>query len=139
MLAEVALVHDVGKIGVPDAVLLKPGRLTYGEYEVVKEHAALGAQITSEILAEEQVSWLRGHHERFDGGGYPDGLAGEAIPEGARLLAMVDSYDAMTASRSYCVRLAPDAALVECSGEAGRQFDPAVVADLRRLLEADAG
>jgi len=122
MLAEVALVHDVGKIGVPDAVLLKPGRLTYVEYEVVKEHAALGAQITSEILAEEQVSWLRGHHERFDGGGYPDGLAGEAIPEGARLLAMVDSYDAMTASRSYCARLAPealqdlDAAITELRG-----------------------
>jgi hypothetical protein len=94
-------VHDVGKIGVPDAVLLKPGRLTAEEYEAVKQHAALGAQIVDEILTPEQVGWVRHHHERPDGRGYPDGLAGDEIADGARIIALADAFDVMTAARPY--------------------------------------
>ena len=85
-LRDAGLVHDVGKIGIPDAILLKPGRLTREEYEQVKAHAALGAQIVNDVLLPEQVAWVRHHHERWDGAGYPDGLAGEDIPVGARIL-----------------------------------------------------
>ena len=98
LLESAALVHDVGKIGVPDAILLKPDRLEPEEYEVVKQHASLGAQIVEGVLAEEQVDWVRSHHERPDGHGYPNGLLGASISEGARLLAMADAFDAMTSS-----------------------------------------
>ena len=76
--------HDVGKIGIPDSVLLKPSRLTPSEYDLVKSHAALGAQIVAGALPVEQVAWIAHHHERYDGTGYPGGLAGEEIPAGAR-------------------------------------------------------
>ena len=100
-LHDAAVVHDVGKIGVPDAVLSKPERLTAEEYEVIKRHADLGAQIVAEMLDTEQVAWVRGHHERHDGRGYPDGLAGDGIAEGARLMALADAWDAMTGARVY--------------------------------------
>ena len=96
--------HDVGKIGVPDAVLFKAGPLTKTEYEQVVSHASLGAQIVSGALSEEQGTWVRGHHERWDGAGYPDGLAGDEIPEGARILALADSWDVMTVARNYSRR-----------------------------------
>ena len=100
-LRETALIHDVGKIGVPLEVLLKPGALTPAEYDLVKSHALLGAVISAEVLSDEQTAWLRGHHERWDGTGYPDGLAGDAIPEGAMLCsAVADCWDVMTSQRS---------------------------------------
>ncbi|MBI2684583.1 MAG: diguanylate cyclase [Actinobacteria bacterium] len=130
------LVHDVGKIGIPDAVLLKPGALTAEEFEQIKAHSALGAEMLSGVLAPHQVAWVRGHHERVDGRGYPDGLVGDAIPEGARLLCVADCWDAMTADRPYRSGLSPDAALAECRSSAGTQFDPRFVEALIGLDEA---
>jgi HD domain len=80
---------------VADSLLLKPGRLVAAGYQLVKSHAGLGAHIASGVLSDEHTAWLRGHHERFDGAGYPDGPAGEEIPDGARLLALADSWDVM--------------------------------------------
>jgi diguanylate cyclase (GGDEF)-like protein/putative nucleotidyltransferase with HDIG domain len=138
LLFEAALLHDVGKIGVPDAILLKPGRLTAAEYEQVKVHPVLGAQIASEVLRPEQVAWIRSHHERADGRGYPDGLAGEDIPDGARILAVADAWDAMTIARPYSEPMLPAAALAECHRAAQAQFCPRVVSALGSLHEAGA-
>ncbi|MBJ7522324.1 MAG: diguanylate cyclase, partial [Solirubrobacteraceae bacterium] len=121
-LEEAALVHDVGKIGVPDAVLLKPGRLTTGERRLVGKHADLGARIVEDVLSEEQVEWIRAHHERPDGQGYPRGLSGAQISMGAAILTVADSFDVMTMSRPYSAAKPPDAAVAECEGLVGRQF-----------------
>ncbi|MFN8123669.1 MAG: PAS domain S-box protein [Thermoleophilia bacterium] len=122
MLRDAALLHDVGKLGVPDAVLFKPGGLEPAEYEVVKRHAALGAEITADALTPEQCRWIRHHHEHWDGGGYPDGLAGESIPEGARLIAVADAWDVMIRARHYgTVRPVGDA-IAELERCAGAQF-----------------
>jgi diguanylate cyclase (GGDEF)-like protein len=135
-LRDAGLVHDVGKIGVPDAVLLKPGRLTPEEYEQVKGHAELGAQIVRDVLLPAQVSWVRHHHERWDGHGYPNGIAGDAIPVGARILALADSWDVMISERAYHVPRSPADALAEVRGSTGRQFAPDAVAGLERLVDA---
>ena len=135
---EAGLLHDVGKIGVPDAILLKPDRLTAEEYEQVKLHAALGAQIASEVLDAEQVAWVRHHHERVDGGGYPDGLREAQLSEGALIMAVADSWDAMTGPREYRDALDIDQALDECRREAGRHFAGHVVTALERLHEVGA-
>lgn len=132
-LREAGLVHDVGKIGVPDAVLFKPGRLTAEERVIVERHAELGAQIASEVLDPEQVAWIHAHHEHVDGAGYPRGLAGDAVPEGARLLALADAWDAMTKARPYSTPMTPEAAYRECRRQAGRQFCPQAVAALDAL------
>jgi HD-GYP domain-containing protein (c-di-GMP phosphodiesterase class II) len=126
-LHEAGLVHDVGKIGIPDAILLKPGRLTAEEYEQVKAHAALGATIVEDVLGAEQVEWVRWHHERPDGQGYPDRLDDAAIPEGAAIIALADSWDVMTVSRPYSPPKPPGLALTECQRLAGRQFRAALV------------
>ncbi|MBI5103461.1 MAG: diguanylate cyclase [Solirubrobacterales bacterium] len=132
-LRDAALVHDVGKIGLPDAILSKPGRLTDEEYAAVKRHSELGARIAGEVLDDEQVAWVRGHHERHDGGGYPDGLAGEGISEGARLLALADAWDAMTGARVYSAPMPEDQALAEVRRNVGTQFHPDAVAALEAL------
>jgi len=137
-LHEAAVVHDVGKIGVPDAVLLKPGRLTPVERVAIERHAALGADIVADVLDPEQVSWVRSHHERWTGGGYPDDLVGEAIPDGARVIAVADAWDVMTSDRPYRAPVGPGEALEECARHAGSQFDPLVVAALARLHAAGA-
>jgi diguanylate cyclase (GGDEF)-like protein len=131
-LRETALIHDVGKIGVPLEVLLKPGALTPAEYDLVKGHALLGAVISAEVLSDEQTAWLRGHHERWDGTGYPDGLAGEAIPDGAMLLCVADCWDVMTSQRSYSDAMNATQAIAECKRSAGTQFDPEIVEILTR-------
>jgi len=133
LLEEAALIHDVGKIGVPDAVLFKPGRLDAAEYELVKRHAALGAEIAADVLAPQQVEWIRGHHERPDGGGYPDGLEAAEIAEGAAILAVADAFDVMTMARSYSRSKAMDEALAECEALVGRQFAPEPVRALLML------
>jgi diguanylate cyclase (GGDEF)-like protein len=127
LLEEAALVHDVGKLGVPDSVLLKSGKLTGEEYEVIKRHAALSAEITADVLSAEQVRWIRGHHERPDGRGYPDGLAGEQISEGAAILAVADAFDVMTTARPYSSPKDTAQALDECRSLVGRQFAAAPV------------
>jgi diguanylate cyclase (GGDEF)-like protein len=132
-LREAALVHDVGKIGVPDAILLKPAALDAAEYEAVKLHAALGAQIVGDVLSEEQVRWIDCHHERPDGSGYPYGLSTSDIPEGAALLAMADAWDVMVTARPYSQPKERRQALQECRRLAGAQFDPDAVAALEEL------
>lgn len=133
-LHEAALVHDIGKVGVPDAVLFKRGGLSGAELAVVRRHASLGARILGEVLGREQVSWVRSHHERIDGLGYPDGLRGDAIPLGARILAVADSWDAMTAGRLYMAARSPHDALDECRLHRGLQFDPDVVDALASVM-----
>lgn len=132
-LHDAAVVHDVGKIGVPDAVLSKPSRLTDEEYDVIKRHADLGARIVAGMLDPEQVAWVRGHHERHDGRGYPDGLAADAISEGARLMALADAWDAMTGARVYSAPMSAEAALDEVRRNDGAQFHPDAVAALERV------
>jgi diguanylate cyclase (GGDEF)-like protein/PAS domain S-box-containing protein len=123
------LVHDLGKAGISKRILIKPGKLTEEEFAEVKEHPPLGSMmIISEVEALQQlVPIVRHHHERFDGKGYPDGLTGDEIPLEARILAVVDAFDAMTHERSYRKALSREKALAEVKRCAGTQFDPAVV------------
>lgn len=123
-----SILHDIGKIGVPDAILLKPTTLTDGEWSVIQRHVHLGASILGEIPAlQEAAKIVRHTHERFDGLGYPDGLAADAIPIGSRIIAVVDAYQAMTTDRPYRKALALDAAAAELRTNSGTQFDPQVV------------
>jgi putative nucleotidyltransferase with HDIG domain len=123
-----ALLHDVGKIAVPDAILLKPGPLTDEEQKIMRNHPSVGYGIVNRIeFLSEAAEIVYAHHERFDGSGYPRGLKGEDIPLGARLFAVVDVYDALTSARSYHSPLSHKEALVEIRKESGRHFDPNVV------------
>ena len=128
-----ALLHDVGKIGVPDRILQKPGRLTDEEYQIIKRHPLLGARMLSSVreLAP-AVPAVRHHHERFDGKGYPEGLGGEDIPLAARIISVVDAFDSMVRERPYGYGISQETALEEIEKNAGTQFDPRVV---RALLE----
>jgi diguanylate cyclase (GGDEF)-like protein/putative nucleotidyltransferase with HDIG domain len=137
-LREAGLVHDVGKIGIPDSILLKASGLTPDERELMKDHARLGARIVSEVLDPDQVEWVAHHHERWDGDGYPLGIDGTNIPEGARILAVADSWDAMTSAREYNVALGREEALEECVRCSGSQFWPAAIDALVRLDVAGA-
>jgi len=131
-----ALLHDVGKIGIPGEILRKPGPLTAAERERMDEHTAIGARMLERIPFLAPVAPLvRSAHERFDGGGYPDGLAGEEIPRGAMIIATCDAFHAMTSNRTYRTALAHDDAVRELKAGAGAQFDPLVVAAL--LAELD--
>ena len=137
LLEEAALVHDVGKIGIPDAVLLKPGRLTDEEFDQIKRHAELGAQMVEDVLLPEQVRWIRAHHERPDGAGYPEGLSEARIPDGAAILAVADAFDVMTATRVYSAARSRDEALEECVRLVGAQFAPEPVRALVELCTAE--
>jgi putative nucleotidyltransferase with HDIG domain len=132
------LLHDVGKIGVPDAILNKPAALTDDEYEIMQQHAVLGFEIVESAGLPEQGRWVRHHHERVDGRGYPDGLRGEEIPLESRIILVADSFEAMTSDRPY--RRAPgrEFALAELDRNAGTQFDPDVVEALTRALDLAA-
>jgi HD-GYP domain-containing protein (c-di-GMP phosphodiesterase class II) len=123
-----AELHDIGKVGVPDAVLHKPGQLTAEEWQVIRSHSTWGAELVARIPGLERVARIvRHHHERYDGGGYPDGLAGEDIPIDSRILSAVDAYAAMTEARPYRAALDEDAARRELLSQRGAQFDPDVV------------
>lgn len=123
-----ALLHDTGKIAVPEHILNKPGRLTASEFETMKRHAPIGAQILSSIEFPYPVApVVRHHHENWDGTGYPDGLAGEEIPLGARILSVVDCFDALTSDRPYRRRMTAQQALHIILDRRGTQYDPAVV------------
>ena len=130
---EAALLHDVGKVGVPDDVLLKPGRLEPHEFATVREHAALGARIVAGVLDSGQASWIGRHHERPDGEGYPLGLRAEELDDGAAVLAVAEAWDSMTRESWYAGAKAVDASLAECRALAGRQFTPAAVGALEIL------
>jgi diguanylate cyclase (GGDEF)-like protein len=135
LLRDAALLHDVGKIGVPDAILLKDGPLDDGEFAIVREHSVLGARIVGDVLEEEQIAWIAGHHERPDGSGYPGALEGDAIPEGAALLALADAWDVMVSDRSYSAPMTLEAALAEARARAGTQFAVVAVEALAALAQ----
>lgn len=130
-----ALMHDIGKIGVPDSILKKPGPLTPEERAVLNEHPAIGARILAPIARlKPLLGPVRHHHERFDGTGYPDGLAGEQIPLEARVLTVADAYDAITSDRVYRKARPPAVALSILQQEKGSQFDPVLVDAFERVV-----
>jgi len=135
LLERIAVVHDVGKIGVSEAILNKPGRLTEKEWDQIKKHPVWSAEILGPIpeLAE-GIPFVYHHHERFDGSGYPEGLGGEAIPLEARVIAIADSVDAMASDRSYRPRLSPKEIRAELLRGQGAQFDPELVKVFLRLF-----
>lgn len=126
--------HDIGKIGTRDAVLNKPGPLTREEFEEIKRHTVEGEEILEPLRREHPLVMqiVRWHHERLDGSGFPDGLAGDAIPEAARIVCVVDAFDAMTTTRAYRASHTHAHAMEELLRCAGPQFDPAIVAAFRR-------
>lgn len=133
-----APMHDVGKIGIPDAILCKPGRLSREEFEIMKRHTTIGANMlrgSASPVLQLAAELAQNHHERWDGGGYPQGIAGEAIPEGARILAIADVYDALTHDRVYRPAL-PEKQVIEIlrAGHA-TQFDPLLLAAFFSILD----
>jgi len=131
-----AALHDIGKISVPDAILLKPGRLTEDEFAIIQRHCRTGVEICARIsLGDEVLSIVSGHHERFDGTGYPEGLAGDDIPLGARIVAVVDAYDAMTTDRPYRTGMPHQQAADILRAGAGTQWDPRLVDAFLSTLE----
>jgi HD-GYP domain-containing protein (c-di-GMP phosphodiesterase class II) len=123
-----AILHDVGKIGIPDDILRKPGRLTDEEYAYIKKHPGFGAEIITPIAQmKDLMPNILHHHERFDGQGYPDGLRGKSIPLCARIIAIADSFDAMTSGRLYRSKFTDDQAYQELIDHRGTQFDPKLV------------
>lgn len=132
------LLHDVGKIGVPDAVINKPDKLTDEEYALIKTHPAKGDRILKNIKERPKLAvGARWHHERYDGRGYPDGLKGDAIPEEARIIAVADAYDAMTSRRSYRDILPQETVRAELIKGKGTQFDPQFADIMLRMMDED--
>ena len=135
-LRKAALLHDIGKIGIPDSVLNKPSRLTDEEYAVMKTHVTRGAEILKDFtLIEHVVEGARYHHERYDGKGYPDGLKGEEIPLYGRIIAVADAFDAMTANRIYRKRQDFDYVMSELHKGRGTQFDPELLDIFLKLID----
>jgi len=139
-LREAALVHDVGAIGAPEELVRGLGQpLDDDQRRAIARYAELGAEMLAQVKSPEQVAWVRSHRERWDGTGHPDRLRGERIPDGARLLAVADAWDTMTAGRSDEAPRPPEAALEEIRAQAGRQFCPSAVAALERVLAEGDG
>ncbi|MDO8736190.1 MAG: GAF domain-containing protein [Thermoleophilia bacterium] len=131
--------HDVGKIGIPDAILSKPGKLTVEEFNIIKKHPVLSEKILTPVNFPFPVqSIVRHHHERYDGNGYPDGLGGEENPLGARILFVADAYEAMTSDRPYRKALSTQMALGELERNTGTQFDPRVVEVFARIIRSES-
>jgi putative nucleotidyltransferase with HDIG domain len=129
--------HDIGKIGIPDSIIGKPGALEPDERETMKRHTIIGSSLVEQVAQLRSfASTVRSHHERWDGLGYPDGLAGEAIPLEARIICIADSFDAMTSARSYREQIGVAIAAREIHSCAGKQFDPELVAAFERLFSA---
>lgn len=137
IIEQAAAVHDLGKIGIPDRVLLKPGPLTEEETALMRGHTEIGPRILNQFgLFRDGAAVVRHHHESFDGSGYPDGLAGDAIPIGARVIAVADAFDAMTSDRPYRRALATTEAIARLRSGRGQQWDPAVVDAFMRLFKS---
>jgi putative nucleotidyltransferase with HDIG domain len=120
--------HDIGKIGIDDHILKKPGKLTDEEFEKIKTHPMIGVNIVTSLgLDEDELAIIRNHHERWDGLGYPDGIGGDRIPRLARILAVADAYDAMSSNRAYRDALPFESCMRELRQNRGTQFDPEVV------------
>jgi putative two-component system response regulator len=140
LLRHAAALHDVGKIGIPDRVLLKPGKLDPEEREVMKRHASIGAAMLADSpseLLQLAEAIARTHHERWDGGGYPAGLAREEIPLAGRICAVCDVYDALVSPRPYKDAWRPSDALAEIASLSGRHFDPELVEAFLELWPDD--
>jgi putative nucleotidyltransferase with HDIG domain len=138
LLGHAALFHDIGKLGIPDTILLKPASLTDGEWEVMSAHAEEGASIINRLgFLSDAVPAIRHHHERFDGQGYPDGLAGEDIPLGARIIHVADAFDSMLTTRVYRPARPAQEAVSELRRNAGTQFCPRCVASLEAIVGAE--
>ena len=130
--------HDIGKVGIPESILCKSGPLSSSEWDVMRTHPTIGAQIVAPIrFLGDAALVIRHHHERFDGRGYPEGLRGDDIPLPARIFALADSFDAMTSDRPYRTALTIERALEEIEGGAGTQFDPEVVRVFVDLVEEE--
>jgi diguanylate cyclase (GGDEF)-like protein/putative nucleotidyltransferase with HDIG domain len=133
-----AMLHDVGKVSLPDEILRKPGPLDAGEYEEVKAHPVIGAEFVNRVDGLSLIAlWVKHSHEHFDGSGYPDNLAGEQIPLASRILLVADAYDAMTSDRPYRRALPREEALAELHANSGRQFDPRCVSAFEEFLAVD--
>ncbi|HOR42106.1 MAG TPA: HD-GYP domain-containing protein, partial [Atribacterota bacterium] len=131
-----AILHDIGKIGIEDRILGKKDKLTEKEYEKIKEHPVIGANIIESVEFLKKCSkTVLYHHERFDGKGYPNQLKGEDIPKTARLLAIVDAYDAMNSDRPYRKKFSEEDILEELENESGKQFDPEMIKTFISLLK----
>jgi diguanylate cyclase (GGDEF)-like protein len=136
-LLQAAALHDVGKVAIPDAILDKPGPLDDAEWEFMRTHTLIGERILAEAPSlAEAAKIVRSSHERHDGNGYPDGLAGDEIPLAARIIAVCDSFDAMTSNRPYRTAMSTEGALSELHNCSGTQFDPAVVNAFVRAIRA---
>ena len=134
----VALLHDIGKIGIPDAVLTKPARLTDEEYMQIRNHPVIGSMILDGITTIPSIATgAKYHHERYDGKGYPDGLSGEQIPEMARIIAVADTYDAMTSRRTYKKVITQAEARAELERSMGTQLDPEITRVMLELIDED--
>ncbi|MBA3331491.1 MAG: diguanylate cyclase [Actinobacteria bacterium] len=132
------LLHDVGKIGIPDAVLQKPASLTDEEFELMKTHVTLGHSIVSGAELDQEAEWILHHHERLDGRGYPDGLPADDLPLESRIILVADAFEAITTDRPYREARSESQALAELEEHAGSQFDPDCVAALRRALHGSS-
>ena len=139
VVARAGLLHDIGKIGIPEGLLRKPGPLTAEEWSVMRRHPVIGAQIVSpfEFFTAGAVV-IRHHHERFDGSGYPEGLRGTSIPLGARIVAVADVYDALTSDRPYRAAMSTKAAVAELRAQAGRGLDGELVQVFVESMQDDA-
>ena len=132
------ILHDVGKIGVPDAVINKPGKLTDEEFAEIRKHPAKGAKILENIKEMPNLSTgAHWHHERYDGKGYPDRLLGEAIPAEARIIGVADAYDAMTSNRSYRRSMPQSAVREQIEKGKGTQFDPVFADIMLQMIDED--
>jgi len=142
-LSVACILHDIGKIGVPEGILNKPGSLSAEESEVMKRHPVIGGEIVRQLVGFDLEPIIRHHHEWFDGSGYPDGLKGEEIPLESRIIAVADTYDAMTSSRPYRDGMTPHRARDEILAYSGRQFDPNVVQvfcdSFEEIMAVDSG
>jgi energy-coupling factor transport system substrate-specific component len=136
ILKKSALLHDIGKIGIPDSILNKPGRLTDEEYAIMKSHTVRGANILKEFtLIDHIVEGAQFHHEKYDGTGYPEGLKGKDIPLYGRIIGVADAFDAMTANRVYRKKLDFDYVINELKRCRGTQFDPEILDVFLELID----
>lgn len=136
MLEYIGMLHDIGKIGIEDVILNKPGIFTPQEYEEMKRHVTIGADIIGKIhMLGKGADWVRYHHERYDGTGFPDGISGEKIPLGARIISVADAFDAITSDRPYKKARSVEECREELIRNSGTQFDPAVVKAVIALLD----
>ena len=134
MLEEAALFHDIGKIAIPDELLLQTEPLSPAERDRVQSHVKVGVELVDDVLLPEQVSWVHSHHENWDGSGYPEGRRGDDIPLGAQIIHVADAWDAMTSNRQYRGSRSHEDAVEECRSRAGTQFSPAIVDQLIEVV-----